>query len=810
MSVAIQPPVSLPPSSVPDTVTGNQDKKGKSPLRTEDNHSPKEKARTTKRVEGQGVEEFESDAPPEKDEESDTSHNSESSSSDPENDADDEEKKAARKARKAARPKDYYDKRDAADRRQVAATANEGFSNYVKQRAERAAPEKRPDLVEKEWRGLYSLLKNQWKKGGEPELQKNKVEIFKRANKKIERYCDGIMNVDIVFNTKANALYLAQLKELEKDLVGKPESSKVLRRKQLLTECAKAAGQPSREELLKKWKFPTDELCGQIYAIEKALEELDKLPSEAAYKDKITSYERRLAKSQEGAKASSLAKKKTTTEKMLAERKSKTKKMLQTALIFLDNLEQRAIPPDRVLSSRAVELFQGFVSLSRENTELYNALKAELERPTLEQLDGWETATRPMCDFITCVNDEVMVTEQTVTRAQDLITNLGEIDREVVARGKTGETHCLPMSLLHEIFNHFKEGQLEQVQLNVATLLDHLRRHEASAGLARAIEVGEPLNNAEADTDSAQPTIKSESAPNATVEATSKASITNASAEASLNTSSDLSEDFLRKLDITSLKLGSNITKVFQYDNGMTEHGPLAATRLSTSDNTAHNRYCVNSGLAETGWEYFKVFKGGDLGPGGAERLADQKVVDFDLKQRLKDIKGDHPITKIGPVVVMSRSEGYVRRGTKERRPDAYIFVHYRAKPEPDLLCRTQFSQLAKKFGEKNFAALEKVYQNTRVYFEACKVQRLHPKTQKPLTAADLQKTPWFFPETDRSVPGEDADIKSEQTDEADDDDPLKGVTVDTGALAGITDSFKKPRVDLANLSQGSSSSNKL
>ncbi|KAF1353036.1 hypothetical protein EJ07DRAFT_134551 [Lizonia empirigonia] len=784
MATAIQGPASLQPSSSFSGETKKQDKKGKQNKKGKGKQSQGEVSveagvETSKRREGHGIDEIQSDSLPESDEENDEIYESELSShngSDTDDGGSNEElrkkKIAAKEARRAERPKEYYEKRDVADKKQVAAIANEGFTNYMKTRAERTPPEKRPAPVEKQWRGLYPLLKFQWKEGGEAEMSKEKTEIFKRANETIERYCNGVMNVDIHLNTKANALYLVQLKELEKELVGKPESSKVLRRKQLLTECAKTVGQPSKDELLKNWRFPTEELCAQIYVIEKALKELGEKPSNDACRKKISDYERRLAAAQTDFAKTQLSEKKIRAEKMLDDRKHKTEKLLQTILIFLDNLEQRGIPPNSVLSSRAHSVFQDFVSGSSENAELYNALKAELDRPTLEQVDKWDTAIRPMCDFVACVNNQDIATEQNISKVRSLVTDLSKIDKQIVSAG--GQANCLPMSLVHEISKQFEEGHSNEVQLNITSLLGQLRQQEAAVSLIRAIEFGTLVEDLGADTEG--------TVTNTTV---SSRSVKTEAAGASIMTTTDLSEDFLRNVDLNSLKLGTNVTEVFQYENGMTEHGPLAATRPSPTGITAHNRYFVNAGLEEPGLEYYKVFKGSDLGPGGADRLAELKVVDFVLKQRLKDVKGDHPVLRYGPVVGMPRSEGYVHRGKKkERLLDAYIFVRYKGLSDPDVLSRTQFSQFAKKFGENTFAEHEKIYRNTRIYFEAAKAQKLHPKTKKPLTAADLQKTPWLFPQTDRYVADSNASKEhGEGSDDDDDYDPLQGAEAYTSAL---------------------------
>ncbi|KZM26582.1 hypothetical protein ST47_g2219 [Ascochyta rabiei] len=779
---------------------------------------------------GEGVEEVDSDALP-AEEESDAAVSESELSSHIESESDegaDEESRSARREKKAeekharrkARGKEYYDQRDAADKREAAITANEGFSNYMSQRMKRTAPEKRPVTVEKEWRGLYPLLKFLWVPGGKATLSETRFEIFKRANENIERYCNQIVNVDVEHNTRATALYLVRLEKLEKELAGQSESTKVLRRKRLQTSCAKEAGQPTKAELLKKWKFPTEELTGQIYSIEKALAELDLLPSEAAYNKKIAEFNQQLAVSSSSRKAAKktakknaiLVDKKAELEKQLASRKNKKMKLFQTALIFLDNLQEKGIPPTQVLSNRAETVFHDLVSSSRENLQLYNALKEEMERPTLEQLDEWNTAIEPMCNFVSRMERDDMVTEQSIAEAGVFFRDLDKINQSIAVLGENDNS--LPMSILKEIFEKYQDGHQRQVKVSIARLMDELRRQEAAVGVVRAIELGEmPAHHR------VQPEIEPPSSP-ATANPIAKSTVTpptgatavvaNSITGTSHITGTNLSEDVLRNLDITSMTLGPSVTEMFQYEDGMTEHGPLIATRVGITDNARLNRYFVNAGLDAPDMEYLKVLKGSDLGPGGAEQLADQKVVNFDIKQRKKDIKGDHPIRSIGPVVVMPRAEGYVRRGVKERRQDAYIKVVYKDVPEPDMLSRTEFTQLVgQRFGEKQFSNLIGIYEKRQLYFEACKVQKLHPKTKQPLTSDDLQQTPWLFPENERNNSNVGNSSNSmDAEDSEDDEDPLQGVEIVTGALpADMTDPFKKPRAHLVGSSRASSSS---
>lgn len=826
MATAVQSTVSLPEQSISSGTTRRHDKKGKERLQIEDKNDSdgneseatvkegngKTKAKTSRRIEGQGVEEVMSDTSSIGEDsaisESELSSSSESDSETTEDKQDAAKQDAQKRERRA--------KRDLLDKREATVVANEGFANYTSQRGERASPEKRPEPVEREWRRLYPLVRQQWKKGGTI-LSGQRAESFKKANEKIKRYCDGIVNVDIEFNTKANAMYLVKLKQLEETLVGESESTKMVRRKQLLTECARSAGKPTGEELLKKWQFPAEELCAQIYAIEAALEELGNTPAEEALKKKIASYNETLAG--EMVEDSDVKKKKDRAEKRLLKRRSKTEKLLQTALIFLENLEKKGIPPNEVLSSRADEVFQNFVSQSSGNRQLYNALKAEMERPTLQQMDEWETAIVPMCNFVACVKDDTKATEQQVAKAQRFISDLDDIDRFIVSMGDTGQANCLPMSLLHEILNQWEQGHRQQVQHNVADLLKQLRRQEAAVGLVRAIELGDLGTDVKVAPKPATEAIniithKDSSTKSFATKDTVPQASREAAAKSSTVAGTNLSEDFLRNFDITTLKLRPNTSEMFQYENGMTEHGPLVATRLSTTGNAAHNRYCVNAGLDEPGWEYHKVFRGSDLGRGGAEKLADQKIVEFDLRQRLKDIKGNHPVAKVGPVVVMPHAKGYVPRGAKQRRPDAYIFVRYQGISEPELLTRTQYKQLEGKKGTVKFEEHEKIFLEHQIRFEAAKIQKRHPKTSNPLTAEDLEKTPWFFPENDQSVPDTTGDVRNDVKvmEEVEDEDADEDRMADDGESASVPavntiSPFKKSRVDALDITQAGPSS---
>ena len=138
-------------------------------------------------------------------------------------------------------------------------------------------------------------------------------------------------------------------------------------------------------------------------------------------------------------------------------------------------------------------------------------------------------------------------------------------------------------------------------------------------------------------------------------------------------------------------------TEVLKYEDGKTEYGKHAATRLSQSDNAKFSRFFMNAGTKNR--EYYKVIRGSQLAPGGAKQLNqdEAKYNHFDLRYRRSQMnKIEGYIFKFGPCVQMAQSKGYnLRPSTKPRRLDSYMRVQYRNNTKPiEWVSRTEFSQL--------------------------------------------------------------------------------------------------------------------
>jgi hypothetical protein len=436
-------------------------------------------------------------------------------------------------------------------------------------------------------------------------------------------------------------------------------------------------------------------------------------------------------------------------------------------------------------------IFNNFLESSDQHKELYQKLRAQIERPTLEQMSAWELASRPVYDLVEIVRDDSVLSEEHVEAVDKHLTTIKRHNRTLQNSNKANgigiDVNCVPMAILTEMVDQWKKGNLDQVQQNVERLMQQLRSEEPAKATLTALETNE------APDDMPDPVLETDEAP-----APGSTSRTRTQSPIQESFLGQLTDENLLDLDIDSMSLDNDRVEPFAYGNGETEYGPLVATRASISDNPRFHRFIINAGIGEEKWEYFRVIKGSDLGPGGAESMPQDKVINFNIKERKKGLK-NNPLIGIGPCVVMPRAEGYVSRaGAKQRQPDTYVRVAYKGITQADWLSKTEFIQLAgKKYAEKHLAIMIPAYYKRQQYFEACKAQRRHPKTKLPLTSEDFESHPWLFPDDERMIKRHEEN-DSMEIDE-DDESMIDHVKVNVGDIpdVGPSDPFKKKRAAL-------------
>ncbi|PZD39760.1 hypothetical protein A1F97_05623 [Pyrenophora tritici-repentis] len=677
----------------------------------------------------------------------------------------DEQRNARRQATKA--------RRDLQDERQVAETANAGIVGYMEARKERKPPSERPQEVEKIWRSLYPILKTWWKEGGK-EIPKSHMRSIDAAQSKIKKYCETLINTpeQVEATHRYHREWPLEEKKIRSANAGvsdeqlEPILTKAERnfRQTIGMKDYSKDGEDTLADLQHKYGFPYELLHGQIHTMGKELTTVKELTKDKFLKTKIEDLEEALRNTSSRKQVQRLEKKLATTRKLREENDKKTTAFLRGVLLFMESLSDLGITPTSVISSTAMREFNLFLQSSDQHQELYQKLSQELEKPTLEQVESWELVANPVYELVeTMRNRDGMITDEQIKTAkgQMRLVKTQNYKLQLVNEnsGFDADMNSVPVSILNDMMDQWQAGNSDTVDANLERLLDQLRTKEPAKDVLKSLETRiAPANSARLEA-TANPkrseAILHPKTPIASGVPKVPEMAGSGNSTRSVSTppipSRDVMEKDLLDMDIDSMSLDNDRIKSFTYDNGETEFGTLVATRASLSENPRFHRFIVNAGVGEEKWEFFQVIRGSDLGPGGAESMPEDKEIKFDLRDRKKNLKA-HPLCEVGPCVVMSRAEGYVcRAGTKPRQPDTYIRVTYTGLDTADWLSKTEFIQLAgKRYAERKLASLVPAYYQREKYFAACKAQKRHPKTKMPLTAEDLENSPWLFPEEDR------------------------------------------------------------
>ncbi|KAI0604445.1 hypothetical protein TUN199_10481 [Pyrenophora tritici-repentis] len=677
----------------------------------------------------------------------------------------DEQRNARRQATKA--------RRDLQDERQVAETANAGIVGYMEARKERKPPSERPQEVEKIWRSLYPILKTWWKEGGK-EIPKSHMRSIDAAQSKIKKYCETLINTpeQVEATHRYHREWPLEEKKIRSANAGvsdeqiEPILTKAERnfRQTIGMKDYSKDGEDTLADLQHKYGFPYELLHGQIHTMGKELTTVKELTKDKFLKTKIEDLEEALRNTSSRKQVQRLEKKLATTRKLREENDKKTTAFLRGVLLFMESLSNLGITPTSVISSTAMREFNLFLQSSDQHQELYQKLSQELEKPTLEQVESWELVANPVYELVeTMRNRDGMITDEQIKTAkgQMRLVKTQNYKLQLVNEnsGFDADMNSVPVSILNDMMDQWQAGNSDTVDANLERLLDQLRTKEPAKDVLKSLETRiAPANSARLEA-TANPkrseAILHPKTPIASGVPKVPEMAGSGNSTRSVSTppipSRDVMEKDLLDMDIDSMSLDNDRIKSFTYDNGETEFGTLVATRASLSENPRFHRFIVNAGVGEEKWEFFQVIRGSDLGPGGAESMPEDKEIKFDLRDRKKNLKA-HPLCEVGPCVVMSRAEGYVcRAGTKPRQPDTYIRVTYTGLDTADWLSKTEFIQLAgKRYAERKLASLVPAYYQREKYFAACKAQKRHPKTKMPLTAEDLENSPWLFPEEDR------------------------------------------------------------
>ena len=671
------------------------------------------------------------------------------------------------------------------ERRQRVGVDNEGIVGFIENRKERNPPVPRPKEVEKLWKTLFPLVKSWWELGGKPIPTSHEPSIEK-VQHRIGNYCkrvekDNAAEVKAArdtFNEKwpnmKRGLQLAHPDKSPDELKGMETAA----RKALKDEL----GAWTVEELQTRYRFPSDLLQPQITALGQQMKEVHDLPSVEILQKRLSELASEESQSS-GRNKVAVGKEIAEIKKKMARTQKASTVLLQGTLIFMDQLYNLGIPPSDVISSKANTIFFNFIESSKGNQKLYQELKRELEKPTLDQLDTWEVAALPIYKVVEAVNDrDSMRTKEQIDEVGTLVETIKvhntKMQKMNTSRGIGEDVNTIPMSLIHQMQSDWNDGQDERARKSLKKFMKLLMSTEHTEKVVTAIESGvapiptssEHAENVTATETGIAPILKSHEH----TEKQARRKGPTSTNPTTLHKSHALGKRSLLSHDISSFKPRTIGTPSYNYENGETEFGPLVATRPSRTDNARFSRFFVNSGLDVKGYEYIRVVRGSEMSLGAAEQLEDQKVVEVDVYQRKRDIKKKkYAIDKVGPAVQMEHCEDYTPTG-RPRRMDMYIKVTYRGRNDVDFLTRTEFTQLVgKRDAERGCKAHLENFEETRIHMEACREQRKHPITLRDLTKEDFAKTPWLFSESEKRLGFKEKRVQREEEDEemGEDDD---------------------------------------
>ncbi|KAF1923279.1 uncharacterized protein M421DRAFT_75706 [Didymella exigua CBS 183.55] len=438
-------------------------------------------------------------------------------------------------------------------------------------------------------------------------------------------------------------------------------------------------------------------------------------------------------------------------------------KLLNGVAVFQEKLKEWNIPLQSILSPYAQQTFNDIVNSSEESKQRWKSVVDELNKPTKDQEEVWELAGPGIREIFKTYYESDVVNEANIQKVDSTFNELVQYHERMEASNiekLIPETqNALPMNILFEMVKEWKAHNKENIEDGAAALSKALIPQPLAKNLMLGTEKEDQLIVAKLLGSPQSPTVQEQS--NSPLLFTSNQASKGKSKAAnpplsSTSTGSKTSRSTPESLQSLRQELADDdVIEMFEYQNGVTEFGPVVAIRPCQTDNLRFTR--------------FIIIKGTELCPGGAEALSDKnKETNFNCRERKQRMKSTPGYLKtIGPCAVMPRSEGYApRSGSKPRRPDTYIRVMYKDDKE-EWLTRTEYVQLVgQSCAERHLKALVAKYETRSKYMDGCKKAGRHPGTGLSLTQKDREEAAWLFPDVHsiKMASGKDAD------DDADDD----------------------------------------
>lgn len=651
-----------------------------------------------------------------------------------------------------------------------------------------------PDKIRKLHRQLAPLVRQWWKSGAIPASHKGSIE---KIDASIKKTCSELGNSDyenalkteLVKQTEAGKLDTndkAALDDLKKQFFEYPQSND--RGKKYTWDFFHFTGKATQpfsrrwQTYYEQYKFPSPMIEGHINSLglgAKRVEELDRQINEMQVVD-VTDSPEETVEDRKG-------KTKKSHEELKKDLSKAKKDLIKGALTFQEVLAQHQLESKLIIPDHYKMLFATLVNESKENKEAHKKFLEALTDPLKEQEEIWEVARPEMQQFFQLVNRK----EGNISEMKTILNSLKQKNAQLAGvnseMGLTPSNYELPVLDMHTLCQYKEksksnadiEKKLKQMKAYMSVWLGNaelkslfptigdvqLPEKKLLQEQQKMLQITQGEDFEASPTAEDTPAISSTSASPASSPPSNRSDPNSQSnpASQSASRSSEGEETSETTVEAESLMLDDNdgTIQMMSYEDGRSEYGKLEAVRPCRTGNIRFDRFIVNAGTEKL--PFYKVIKGSDLGPGGAEAFdqTEDLHTKFNIAARRQAMKqvGKSTIESLGPCCEMPReSSGRLTKAGKPYRQDLYVRVRYHTDeaknpdagklPTVEWLVRSELgSLLGKKYAETKETVMVAAYIKRRAYFEGCKKAQIHPETKKPLSTKDYEMCPWLFPD---------------------------------------------------------------
>lgn len=290
-------------------------------------------------------------------------------------------------------------------------------------------------------------------------------------------------------------------------------------------------------------------------------------------------------------------------------------------------------------------MIDSVVNYDEKTRKEWQTIVNELSRPTEDQEKIWELAAPGIREIVTTINTtQEMIDSDDIKKVDLALKALKRNDKEMQVSNKRNEIpetiNALPLSLLYQMASSWKDQNSTETEASKDSLKQLLAMQPLATNLLESLDTDSSNTKELAERSNPKSNISS---PQVDLSKAGPSNPTTHNDNRPKPVSQPVATGLgIKGLDISTVKglqalgetlSGDDVIEMFEYENGVTEYGPVVAIRPCRTDNLRFTRFVVNAGTADR--PHHKIIKGTELCPGGAEALAKRK--DMETNFNLKD-----------------------------------------------------------------------------------------------------------------------------------------------------------------------------